>query len=149
MVTVALMATGCWSATTSNRGAWTDLADKSYPKDPRVVAAVEYRRSMVVAALDARGLASEANVDLALVVAACESNGNANAPGGGFYQITRTTWAGLAVAERNRYDIGANIDGMAELVDARGWQPWEGGVLSDGTRWGSGPKGFQCWHFPS
>ena len=133
----AFMITGCW----------TDLAIKHYPTDATVVATVESWRIPVATALRAEGVSLEPNLDIALVVMSCESKG-LNVRNGGLYQFTTATWASTRQRLKDRNDPLANISAMAEVVAERGWRDWEGGVLPNVTRWGSGPKGHRCWRFP-
>lgn len=129
-------------------GCWGELALKSYPTNPVVIVAVERWRAPVQEALVANDVALEPNLDVALVVMACESQGGRDDPN--LYQITRETWRSV-MPDRpvaDRADPLANIEAMAKLVDSRGWQPWEGGTLPDGTVWGSGPRGHKCWRWP-
>ena len=138
-------------------GCWQDLATKSYAKDPGTVDRVEAYRVQVANALanvdlSKTRLSLNDNVELALVVMACESGGT-NAAGGSLYQITRETWEGIPTGDATpwrRDNPSANIEGMAYLVQTRGWQPWEGGPWADSPTgyWGSGPKGNKCWKFP-
>ena len=129
-------------------GCWTDLASKTYPRDFDVVLSVERWRTQVTHALMEQGLSLEEHLDLALVVMACESHGIASTEGGGLYQFTDATWYSTSLADKTRRDAHNNIAAMAEVVADRGWRDWAGGVLSDGTRWGSGPYGHACWRYP-
>ena len=128
---------------------WTELATKSYPQHPAVVAAVERWREPVQDALVAEGVDLKPNLDVALVVMACESKGGLGHPN--LYQITRETWRTVMPGRlaANRNEPQTNIEAMAKLVRSRGWQPWEGGTLPDGTVWGSGQRGHRCWRWPA
>ena len=100
-------------------GCWRDLAVKEYPKDPLVAASVERWRVPVRDELVAHDVALETNLDLALVVMACESQGGRAHPN--LYQITQETWRSVMpdrpVADRD--DPDANIQAMAKLVSSR------------------------------
>ena len=138
VATVLLLCSACW----------VNLATKHYPSDLRVVHSVEQWRSDVSDALRAEGLNTEYHLPIALVTMACESKGDPDTPNGGLYQFTRHTWSSTSQSHRSRYDPDANITAMAETVAKRGWRDWAGGRLSDGTLWGSGPKGHRCWEYP-
>lgn len=133
---------------------WCDLARKGYARDRVTVARVEQYRSLVEQELGRRGLGDQ--VDVALVVMACESGGKADKvrPGGddtGLYQFVESTWRWISdqPVPVHRFDPKANIAAMAKLVEKRGgWRDWAGGTLSDGSLWGSGPHGHGCWKYP-
>ena len=124
---------------------WTNNAIKSYPKADSTIVRVEQWRPYVVEALQHEGLPLDKHLDRALVVMACESEGQADHKGGGLYQFTTRTWASTRQAGFPRSEPVPNIYAMAELVARSGWSAWAGGRLSDGSLWGSGPKGHRCW----
>ena len=139
------------AATILLTGCWTELATKKYPTQLNVVARVESYRNDVLRALEGeefQGKALATNVEIALVVMACESKGIADVNAGGLYQFTQSTWQWIK-AQGSPYNAQDNIAAMARLVKMRGWRDWAGGTLQDGSRWGSGSKGHRCWKYPN
>jgi hypothetical protein len=68
-------------------------------------------------------------VDKALQVMACESNGDPNADNprstaAGLFQFLSSTWARTPYAAQSVYDPTANVAAAAWLWGQQGWAPW-------------------------